>query len=151
MERLLGMYTNANVCGVLLFPWMPEPVQDVIRASTLLILVAVATVWFSGNLIEVYHDLVDSFTPTGWVIPDSIKTGIMVFYDALFHVVPFLILGLPYYIGSLFVAYGMLVLWFILMRHRLPSIYSSKVSFDRGIGAAGVVGLAVVVWLGWER
>ena len=145
------MYTNANVCGVLLFPWMPAPVQDVIRASTLLILVAVATVWFSGNLIEVYHDLIDSFTPTGVLLPDSIKTGIMIFYDALFHVVPFLVLGLPYYISSVFIAYGMLVLWFILMRHKLPSIYSPKVSFGRGIAAAGIVGLITTVWIGWER
>lgn len=151
MERLLGMYTNANICGVLLFPWMTEPVQDVIRASTFLILVSVATVWFSGNLIEVYHDLVDSFTPDGWVISDSIKTGIMIFYDALFHVVPCLILGLPFYVHSLFVAYGILVVWYIIMRHRLSSIYSSKVSFGRGIGVAGIVGVAAAVWIGWER
>ena len=145
------MYTNANVCGVLLFPWMPAPVQDVIRASTLLILVAVATVWFSGNLIEVYHDLIDSFTPTGVLLPDSIKTGIMIFYDALFHVIPFLVLGLPLYVHSLFIAYGMLVVWYIIMRHKLPSIYSPKVSFGKGIVVAGIVGVAVAVWLGWER
>jgi len=145
------MYTNANICGVLLFPWMPELMQDSVRASSFLILVAVATVWFSGNLIEVYHDLVDSFTPDGWVIPDSIKTAIMIFYDALFHVVPCLILGLPYYVHSLFMAYGMLVVWYVMMRHRLPSIYSPKVSFGRGIAVAGVVGLMVAVWIGWER
>ena len=151
MERLLGMLTNANVCGVLLIPWMPALMQDVVRASTLLILVAVATVWFSGNLIEVYHDLIDSFTPTGVLLPDSIKTGIMIFYDALFHVIPFLVLGLPLYVHSLFIAYGMLVVWYIIMRHKLPSIYSPKVSFGKGIVVAGIVGVAVAVWLGWER
>lgn len=151
MDRLLGMYTNANVCGVLLIPWMSELMQDMVRASTLLILIAVATVWFSGNLIEVYHDLVDSFTPNGWVIPDSIKTGIMIFYDVLFHVVPCLILGLPYFVHSLFLAYGMLVAWYIIMRHKLPSIYSPKVSFGRGIAVAGIVGLMVAFWLSWER
>ena len=151
MERLLGMYTNANVCGVLLFPWMPEIIQDVVRASTFLILIAVATVWFSGNLIEVYHDLIESFTPDEIVIPNSIKTGIMIFYDALFHVVPCLILGLPYYVHSIFMAYGMLVVWYLMMRHRLPSIYSPKVSFGRGIAVAGVVGLMAAVWIGWER
>jgi hypothetical protein len=151
MERLLGMYTNANVCGVLLFPWMPEIIQDIVRASTFLILIAVATVWFSGNLIEVYHDLIESFTPDEIVIPNSIKTGIMIFYDALFHVVPCLILGLPYYVHSIFMAYGMLVVWYLMMRHRLPSIYSPKVSFGRGIAVAGVVGLMAAVWIGWER
>lgn len=151
MERLLGMYTNANVCGVLLFPWMPEIIQDVVRASTFLILIAVATVWFSGNLIEVYYDLIESFTPDEIVIPNSIKTGIMIFYDALFHVVPCLILGLPYYVHSIFMAYGMLVVWYLMMRHRLPSIYSPKVSFGRGIAVAGVVGLMAAVWIGWER
>jgi hypothetical protein len=151
MERLLGMLTNANVCGVLFIPWMPELMQDVIRASTLLILVAVATVWFSGNLIEVYHDLIDSFTPDGLVLSDSIKTGIMIFYDALFHVVPCLVLGLPLYVHSLFIAYGMLVAWYTVMRHKLPSIYSPKVSFGKGIIVAGIVGVAVAVWLSWER
>jgi hypothetical protein len=123
--------------------WMPPAVQDVIRASSLLILAAVATVWFSGNVIEVYHDLIDSFTPRGMMIPDSIKTGIMIFYDILFHIAPVLILGLPYHVISLFVAYGIMLAWFITARHRLPSIYSSKVSFDRGM-----VGAIMAIWLG---
>ena len=84
MERLIGMYTNANICGVLL--WMPELMQDSVRASSCLIL------------------------------------------------------GLPYYVHSLFMAYVMLVVWYVMMRHRLPSIYSPKVSFGRGIAVAGVVG-----------
>ncbi len=141
------MYTNINICGVLLFPYLPPFVQDVIRASTMFILAAVATVWFSGNVLEVYHDLIDSFTPRGLMIPDSIKTGIMIFYDILFHIAPFLILGLPHHIISLFVAYGIMVAWFMLIRHRLSSIYSSKVSFDRGIIVAGLVGVLVAMWI----
>jgi hypothetical protein len=147
MERLAMMYTNINICGVLLFPYLPPFVQDVIRASTMFILAAVATVWFSGNVLEVYHDLIDSFTPRGLMIPDSIKTGIMIFYDILFHIAPFLILGLPHHIISLFVAYGIMVAWFMLIRHRLSSIYSSKVSFDRGIIVAGLVGVLVAMWI----
>ena len=127
MERLAMMYTNINICGVLLFPYLPPFVQDVIRASTMIILAAVTTVWFSENVLEVYHDLIDSFTPRGLMIPDSIKTGIMIFYDILFHIVPFLILGLPHHIISLFIAYGIMVAWFMMTRHRLSSIYSSKV------------------------
>jgi len=141
------MYTNINVCGVLLIPWMPEPMQDVVRASTLFILIAVSTVWFSGNLIEIYHSLIDSFTPDGIILSDSMKTGIVFFYDVLFHVVPFLILGLPHHAYSLFVAYGIIVGWFMLVRHRLLSIYSPKVSFDRGIIAAGMIGLILVGWM----
>jgi hypothetical protein len=111
------------------------------------ILAAVATVWFSGNVLEVYHDLIDSFTPRGLMIPDSIKTGIMIFYDILFHIAPFLILGLPHHIISLFVAYGIMVAWFMMTRHRLSSIYSSKVSFNRGIVVAGLVGVLVAMWI----
>ena len=141
------MYTNINVCGVLLIPWMPEPMQDVVRASTLFILIAVSTAWFSGNLIEIYHSLIDSFTPDGIILSDSMKTGIVFFYDVLFHVVPFLILGLPHHAYSLFVAYGIIVGWFMLVRDRLPSIYSPKVSFDRGIIAAGIIGLILAGWM----
>ena len=148
MERLGLMYTNINVCGVLLFSWMPPAVQDVIRASSLLILAAVATVWFSGNVLEVYHDLIDSFTPQGTIIPDSIKTGIMIFYDILFHIVPVLIIGLPYHVISLCVAYGIMLVWFMMARHRLPSIYSSKVSFDKGMIVAGMVGVMMAIWIG---
>ena len=147
MERLAMMYTNINICGVLLFPYLPPFVQDVIRASTMFILAAVTTVWFSENVLEVYHDLIDSFTPRGLMIPDSIKTGIMIFYDILFHIVPFLILGLPHHIISLFIAYGIMVAWFMMTRHRLSSIYSSKVSFDRGIVVAGLVGVLVAIWI----
>jgi hypothetical protein len=147
MERLGLMYTNINVCGVLLFSWMPPVVQDVIRASSLLILAAVATVWFSGDVIEVYHDLIDSFTPRGYMIPDSIKTGIMIFYDILFHIVPVLIIGLPQHVISVYVAYGIMLAWFMMARHRLPSIYSSKVSFDKGMIVAGMVGVLVAIWI----
>ena len=150
MDRLGLMYTNINICGVLLFSWMPPVIQDVIRASTMLILAAVTTVWFSGNMIEVYHDLIDSFTPRGLMIPDSIKTGIVIFYDILFHVLPFLILGLPYHISSLFIAFGIMITWFMMVRHRLPSIYSPKVSFDRGIVVAGMVGVLVAIWIGYQ-
>jgi hypothetical protein len=45
----------------------------------------------------------------------------------------------------------MIVAWYIIMRHKLPSIYSPKVSFGKGIVVAGIVGIAVAVWLGWER
>jgi hypothetical protein len=151
MEKFIIIYTHMNLCAVFLFPWMSKSVQDVIRASTFLILVAVATVWLSGNLIEVYHDLIDSFIPYGDTLSNSVKTGMMIVYDALFHVVPCLILGLPYHVHSLFIAYGILVSWFVLMRHKLPSIYSPKVSFDRGIVVAGIVALVVAVWLSWER
>jgi hypothetical protein len=151
MERIITMYTNINVCGVLLIPWMPEPMQDVIRASTFLILIAVSTVWFSGNLIEIYHDLINSFTPDGIVLSDSMKTGILFFYDVLFHVIPFLVIGLPHYAYSLFVAYGILVGWFILVRHRLSSIYSPKVSFGRGIVVAGIIGLIAAGWISWNH
>lgn len=144
------MYTNVNTCGVLLFPYMPIFIQDVIRASTLFIMAAVATVWFSGNVIEVYHDLVDSFTPDGLILPDSIKTAIMIFYDVLFHVIPCVILGLPYRIISLVVAYALMGVWFIMTRHRLPFIYSPKVSFDRGIIVAGMVGVIVAIWIGYR-
>lgn len=149
MERFAMMYTNLNMCGVFLFPWMPECVQDVIRASTLLVLVAVATVWFSEDVIEVYHDLIDSFTPDGMMIPDSIKTEIAVGCDILFHIVPCMVLGLPYYIISLFVAYGIMAVWYKMTCHRLSSIYSPKCSFDRGMIVAGMVGVVTAMWIGF--
>lgn len=131
------MYTNINMCGVVLFGYLPEYVKDVIRASSMLILAAVATVWFSGSVLEVYHDLVDSFTPRDVILPDYMKTWIM-------------ILGLPHRIISIFVAYGIMVAWFMMTRHDLSSIYSSKVSFDRGMVAAGLVGVIVAIWIGYR-
>lgn len=146
----MKMYTNINMCGVLLFGYMPKFVQDVIRASSMFILVSVATVWFSGSVLEVYHDLVDSFTPRGVILPDFIKTGIMIFYDILFHIVPFLILGLPHHIISLCIAYGIIVLWFMMTRHDLSSIYSSKISFKRGMVVSGLVGVVVSIWIAYK-
>ena len=142
------MYTNINMCGVLLFEYMPESVKDVIRASSMFILSAVATVWISGNVLEVYEDLVDSFTPEGVILPNFMKRGIMIVYDILFHIVPFVILGLPHHIISLCIAYGIIVIWFMMTRHDLSSIYSSKIVFKRGMVVAGLVGVVVAIWIG---
>ena len=150
MEKFFAMYTHLNICGVILFPWMPECVQDVIRASTLLILAAVATVWFSEHVIEVYHEIIDSFTPHEMIIPDSIKTEIAITCDILLHIMPCIVLGLPYNVISLFIAYGIMVLWYRMTCHRLSSIYSPKCNFDRGMIVAGIVAAMTAMWIGFS-
>lgn len=145
MERLASMYTNWNLCAVLASPWMPPAAQDVVRASTFLILVAVVTVWMSGNMLSIYEELFDSFAPN-IILSHTTKMGIMLLYDGLFHFLPFIILGLPTQPISVCIAYGIMLMWYIWARHRISSIYSPKIPFDRGMIVAGIMAI-VLAWV----
>jgi hypothetical protein len=93
------MYTNINLVFVLLFRWLPESFQDVVRASTLLILVVVSTIWFSGDLVRTYGELADSFiniqSARRFALPRVVRIGIAAAGDMLLHVVPVFAIGLP--------------------------------------------------------
>ena len=134
------MYTNLNLVFVLLFHWLPEDVQDVVRASTFLILVVVSTLWFSGDLIRTYGELVDSFGR--FALPRVVRIGIAALGDFLLHVVPVFAIGLPNQGRSFLIAFGFLSSWYATARHRIHAIYAPSIQgkkADRGIFVAGMV------------
>ena len=140
------MYTNLNLVFVLLFHWLPENIKDIVRASTLLILVVVSTIWFSGDLVRTYGELVDSFIKTHSVqsMPRVVRIGIAATGDILLHVVPVFLIGLPQMGRSFLIAFGLLLSWYATARRHIHAIYAPSIQgakADRGIMVAGIVSL----------
>jgi len=139
------MYTNLNLIFVLLFRWLPESVQDVVRASTFLILVVVSTIWFSGDLVRTYGELVDSFISVHrFALPHMVRIGIAATGDILLHVVPVFLIGLPQMGRSFLIAFGLLSTWYATARRHIHAIYAPSIQgkkADRGILVAGIVSM----------
>lgn len=137
------MYTNLNLIFVLLIRWLPESVQDIVRASTFLILVVVSTVWFSGDLVRTYGELVDSFIRgQSFALPRVVRIGIAAAGDILLHVVPVFAIGLPQMGRSFLIAFGILSTWYATARRHIHAIYAPSIQgkkADRGILVAGMV------------
>jgi len=141
-KRLASMYTNLNLVFVLLFHWLPENIKDIVRASTLLILVVVSTIWFSGDLVRTYGELADSFGR--FALPRVVRIGIAATGDILLHVVPVFLIGLPQMGRSFLIAFGLLLSWYATARRHIHSIYAPSIQgkkADRGMMIAGIVSL----------
>ena len=150
--RLLLMYTNINLCGVGVYPWLPPVLKDVVRASTLLIFVAVARVWLSGRAGSINAELFNSFALSGNaedvdVLPTCIKQLCVVVFDVLFHVVPLIAVGVPRTPAALCIAVGLLLVWYAFARNRIGEIYAPSVPADESIAFAAVTGLSFAAWL----
>ena len=137
------MYTNLNLVFVLLFRWLPEDVQDIVCASTFLILVVVSSIWFSGDLVRTYGELVDSFISVRSIaLPRVVRIGIAAMGDFLLHVVPVFIIGFPNQGRSFLIAFGLLSSWYATARSHIHAIYAPSIQgkkADRGIIVAGMV------------
>jgi hypothetical protein len=138
--------------GVLAYPRLSEPIRDVIRASSLIVLLIVAFVWFNSDLSLLYIDLFHSFAPSlAPRIPNPIKLATVTIFDALTHVVPCLLVGLPQFAHSLIFAFSFLLLWYSWARKKLHTIYSRFIPYHYGDRAIGSVGFIVLffILLGW--
>ena len=60
-ERIASMFTFANICFVMMYPWLSPVLQDIVRGTSFLILIMVSTIWFSGHVQQTYIELFDSF------------------------------------------------------------------------------------------
>ena len=146
LQRLSLMYTNVNLLFVFLFHWMPTWFQDIIRASSLLVLLMVSTVWFSGDLFGVYVDLYNSFHAMLDVSP--VTKAVTVFcFDMLQHVAPVLYLGLPHSPTSLVFAYGLILTWYLAVKEKIGQIYVPGAFSDRAIAFGGFFVVLFFVWV----
>lgn len=138
LERIGSMYTNINLIFILLYPYVNAAFQDIIRASTFLIFVAIVIVWLSGNVLLIYEKLYDSFLNAPSVTHRT-KLIIMFMLDIILHLVPFLILGVPRHGVSFLFAYGIMLSWYVLVRDRIGSIYVPNLLYDSTMTLVGVV------------
>ena len=131
------MYTNWNLMGVAASPWLPEPVKDVVRASSLLILVVMATLWVKEDMIRIYGEVVDTFSLQS--IPKVVKIEIAFLFDMVLHVGPVLLLGLPTNGISYLWAAALLGAWYAWARNKIGWIYAPSIQgqkADRGVAIA---------------
>jgi hypothetical protein len=138
--------------GVLAYPRLSEPIRDVIRASSLIVLLIVAFVWFNSDLSLLYIDLFHSFAPSlAPRIPNPIKLATVTIFDALTHVVPCLLVGLPQFAHSLIFALCVVLLWYRWARNKIQSIYSHLITTRQSDRAMLMVSVAVLlaVCIGW--
>jgi len=137
-KRLASMYTNLNLGALVFYRWMPEQYKDIMRASTLLILIVVASTWITGDLTTIYIELFDSFSTL--TISSEYKHMIVFIFDVLIHVVPVFLIGLPKKRHSMMIASLALMTWYGMVRHRIHEIYSPSVPADRGVMIAVLSG-----------
>ena len=138
LTRFLSMYTTLNLFALILFyKDAPDTIRDIMRASTFLIAIIVATsVW--TNPFPIYRNLFDSFAPAKYqaIVPLYAKYGIVFIFDMLFHLVPLLVIGLPRHGSSLLPACAILLIWYSIVKHKIHEIYTVSASTGKGIIAA---------------
>ena len=137
-KRIASMYTNLNLSLLLFYRWMPEKLKDIMRASTLLILIVVASTWITGDLTTIYIELFDSFSTI--ILSTQAKHIIVFIADVLLHVVPVFLIGLPKTRQSMMIASLALITWYGMVRERIHEIYSPSVPADRGVMIAVLSG-----------
>ena len=175
MQRVTSMYTNWNLMGVAASPWLPEPVTDIIRASSLLILVVMATLWVKEDMIRIYGEVVDTFLPIAHLrclpkvalctlpkvalctlpkvapcaLPRVVKIEIAFLFDIILHVGPVLLLGLPTNGLSFIYAAALLGIWYAWARNKIGWIYAPSIEgpkADRGVAVALLSALLFAVF-----
>lgn len=134
------MFTNINLIVILFFPYLNETFQDIFRATTCLILVAIVLTWMTGDVLSIYEKLYNSFQFAPSV--SLTKKYVMMYnLDIILHLVPFVILGLPHHGISFLFGYGIMMIWYGLMRDRIGSIYIPGLPYDSSILVLGIVAL----------
>ena len=178
LERFASMFTTLNVvCLLFIYPNAPPAIKDILRGTTLIILLMVVTIWLSGYLFEVYDDWYVEFaeplaalpmkfaqqTEFGEPIlsintiiknkynhPLPVKRTILLIGDILFHVLPGHLIGLPTNPVSVLIAYCITLLWFFLNRDRITKIYSRTVTkkrVEKSLVFTGIMALVFVLFL----
>jgi hypothetical protein len=99
--------------------------------------------WVSGNLTELYRQLVDSVDE--YSLPRDVRVRLVAFGDILVHVLPVYIIGLPKKGTSFLIAFGIMLTWYMMVRDEIHEIYVPSIQgekADRGVLTAGLVALA---------
>lgn len=136
--------------GVAASHWLPEPVTDIVRASSLLILVVMATLWVKEDMIRIYGEVVDTFFIRSLpkvalcALPRVVKIEIAFLFDMVLHVGPVLLLGLPTNSMSYLWAAAILGAWYVWARNKIGEIYAPSIQgakADRGVASALLLAL----------
>ena len=144
------MFTFTNMCFLMIYPWLSSVLKDIVSGTSFLILIMVSTIWFSGNVKQVYTELFDTFyfqimgdTPT---ISSVTKLTTVLIGDILFHVAPCLLIGFPLHAVSILIAYLIIIVWYIIQKDNIAEIYTPSVNVKRAFIIGGVVSVLFAIY-----
>jgi len=149
LMRFASMFTVLNLAALTTYPWLTPALQDILRATSLLILIMVIPMWFSGRLEKIYGDLFDSVISMRSMLKTmspKYKSAIVGVGDILTHIVPVLILGIPHHAISIVIAYALLLLWYIVNKDRIGEIYVPSVDATRSLQVTTIVVVCLTVY-----
>jgi hypothetical protein len=134
----------------MIYPWLSSVLKDIVSGTSFLILIMVSTIWFSGNVKQVYTELFDTFyfqimgdTPT---ISSVTKLTTVLIGDILFHVAPCLLIGFPLHAVSILIAYLIIIVWYIIQKDNIAEIYTPSVNVKRAFIIGGVVSVLFAIY-----
>jgi len=151
IKRVISMFTFINMCFLMMYPWLSPALKDIVSGTSFLILIMVSTIWFSGNVKQVYTELFDTFysqimgeTPNN--ISSITKLSTVAIGDILFHVAPCLLIGFPLHAISILIAYLIMILWYIIQKDKITEIYTPSVNVKRAFIIGGVVSVVFAIY-----
>jgi len=126
IKRFFSLFTFINYLLIGCIILIQDPrYTDVVRGTTFFTLVAVISVWTSGKMFKVYDDLYNSSFPP---IDSDAKYFLMFCGDLMFHLVPFIFLGLPYNTSSILIAYAIMLIWYLTVQDDIKTLYSKNLN-----------------------
>ena len=135
-------FTMINLVLLLSLVWIHNPFYtDIVRTTTFICFAASVATWIAGKVKETYHALFIAFFPP---IDEHAEQFIMFCGDILMHFLPFIVLGLPSIPLAILIGYGILFLWYYLVRPRLHTMYPS-VNRDWTVVMVTLMGLMVLI------
>lgn len=162
VKRFLCMLTYINLILLGGYLWMPAFIQDILRASTLLILIIIISQWFSGNITQIYEEFFNSIIPTNRNVTKQhsifnmlltmnpiYKHYFVGIFDILLHVGPVILIGLPRYAISVLIAYICIMTWYYFAKEHITMIYIPSIKADKSLLVMTVFAacLFTVLWL----
>ena len=146
LVRFATMYTTINLSAIgIVWGFSIEPMKDILRASTLLILIMViGSVWM-GDTGAIYTRLFDSFAPQSQ-LSTIVKQGIVCVADVVFHVLPIVLIGISKEPVSYVIAAMILALWLLLFRNKIDDIYVPGIKIMYSMALITVVLIGILLY-----
>ena len=119
-----------------------EALKDIVRTTSWLVLLASLFIHLAHGhtaALDIYTSLAE-FPGKHWLLYPV---------DLVLHWVPALVLGFPKHSQSVLVGTTILAAWYLIVRNKMQSLYSSHLSaaqYDNTMASVLVAGLAIAAW-----
>ena len=151
--RFLQMYTTFNVFLVLMLPFLTDVLKDVVKANSLIVMFSISYFWLTMTNWKLYGDFYKS-VPYAPKLNDKLRIFLSTLVDLTAHLLPVLLIGLPFAhpIFSVSVASLVFMMWYGVVRRdkKIQKIYVGTLpieSYDTVVSMGICFALLVAVFL----